>query len=156
MPKQVQIGSDIFNIPIEGENPPYGEDLTAFFEAIATALATVQGPNDIPTTTAILANNTTVSANVPGLIFSTSSTVAIDVSYLVTRIYDSGSSTVAEEGVIKGEYNGSVFVITRDFGGVDAGMSFTITPSGQIQYTSSNLPNHISTTIIFRAKTIDS
>ena len=154
MPKQVQIGSDIFNIPVEGENPPYGEDLTAFFEAIATALSTVQGPNDIPTTTAILANNTTSATNVPGLIFAASSTLGISVEYLITRIYDSGATTVAEYGVIQGHYDGTDFLITREFDN-DSGLKFSITSVGQIQYTSSNLPNHISTDIRFKAKTID-
>ena len=154
MPKQVQVGSDIYNIPIEGENPPYGEDLTAFFEAVATALSTVQGPNDIPTTTAILANNTTVSANIPGLVFSAASTLSIDVEYLVTRIYDSGVTTVAETGKLLGSYDGVDFFIAREFV-IDSGMKFTITSVGQVQYTSSNLPNHISTEIRFKAKTID-
>lgn len=155
MPKTVQVGSDTFEIPVEGENPPYGEELTAFFVAVATALATVQGPNDIPITTAVLANNVSVFTNIPGLLFSAATTEAIDVNYLITRIYNSGSTTVAEQGHIEGSYDGTDFYITRDFD-VDAGFEFNITPSGQMQYKSSDLSNHTSTTISFRAKTIDS
>lgn len=155
MSKTVQVGSDTFQIPVEGENPPYGEELTAFFEAVATALATVQGPNDIPITTAVLANNVSSFTNIPGLLFSAASTELVDIQYLITRIYDSGVTTVAEAGTILGAYDGSDFYISREFV-IDAGFEFHITSVGQMQYKSSNLANHVSTQIQFKAKTIDS
>ena len=155
MSQVVTIGSNSFIIPNAGENPGWGEDLTAYLLAIADALATVQGPNDKLLTSATLANNQTTPANIPGLLFNTGEVQAIDVSFLVIRVYDSGSTTITESGKMYGNYNGTNFVLSVDSVGSDTGVLFSITNGGQIQYTSDNRLNHISTTLRFSAKTID-
>lgn len=152
--KTVTVGSKTFEIPIEGANPPWGEDLTAFFEAVADALTTVQGPNDVLITSASLSNNQTSFSNIPGLIFNTGQVQGVEIDYLLIRIYDSGASTVTEYGKILGNYNGTTFTISRQFSG-DAGFQIDVLNTGQFQYKSSNLANHISTEIRYKAKTID-
>lgn len=153
--KNVQVGSDIFKIPIQGGSAPWGQDLTDFFVAIAAALETVQGPEDILLTEATLANNQASVANIPGLSFSAGVVQSIDVDFLITRIYDSGTTTVAESGKVLGNYNGTVFNISIESAG-NSGVDLSITNVGQFQYTSTNLANHVSTTIKYRARTVDS
>ena len=154
MSKTVQIGSNIYTIPEQGTNPPWGEDLTAYLEAIADALANVQGPNDILVTSANLANNQTSLANVAGLQFNTAQVQSVEINYLVIRTYDSGSSVVTESGKILGNYDGAVFSIATQHVG-DAGITFDITNTGQVQYKSTELTNHVSSVIRFAGRTID-
>jgi hypothetical protein len=154
MSKTVQIGSNIYTIPEEGDNPGWGEDLTAYLEAIADALANVQGPNDILITSANLNNNQTTFANVAGLQFNTAQVQAIEVKYLIIREYDAGATVVTESGTISGNYDGSTFFISTQHVG-DAGITFDVTNTGQVQYQSSNLANHVTSVIRFQGKTID-
>ncbi len=155
MSKQVQIGSNIYIIPEAKDNPGWGEDLTAFFEGIVAALANVQGPNDVLLTSATLSNNQVSPANVPGLIFNVSEVQGVEIDYFVLRIYDSGSSVTAERGKILGAFDGAVFAISTEAEG-DAGIDFSITNGGQVQYVTTNLVNHISTVVRFKGVTIDS
>ena len=151
---QLQVGNDVFNFPQQGETAPWGEDVTAWAEAVTDALTTVQGPNDILITQAPLANNQTTLANIAGLTFNTGQVQAINVPFLVKRTYDSGSTVVTESGAIIGNYNGTEFVISIDSVG-DSGIEFDITNGGQIQYKTSSLANHIESVIYFKATTID-
>jgi hypothetical protein len=154
MSKKLQIGANIFNYPDQGENPTWGEDATAWAEAVTDSLTTVQGPNDILATTATLSNNQSSAANIPGLVFNTAQVRYADIEFHVRRVYDSGSTTVTESGRITCDYNGTTFSVAAESVG-DAGFYFSALDSGQLQYTSSDLANHISTTITFKAKTID-
>lgn len=153
MPKNVQIGSDIFEIPIEGESPPWGEEVTDCLVAIGDALTEVQNEADILPTSATLANNQPTPANIPGLVFNTGIVIAVEVDFFIKRIYDSGSTTVVERGKSLGYYDGSVFTIATETVG-DSGVVISVTNGGQFQYTSDNKPNSIENTIVFRAKTI--
>jgi len=154
MSTKVQIGNKVFNIPDPGEKVGYAEETTDYLVAIADALATVQGPNDILQTSAALANNQTTPANIPGLVFSTASVLSIEVSFFLVRNYDSGSSTVTEAGNIIGSYDGSEFKISVDSDG-NTGITFNIDNTGQMNYTSTDLTDHVTSTIVFKAKTTD-
>lgn len=150
MPKDLQIGNTIYEYPVQ-QDGNYGEEATAWAEAVTTSLANVQGPNDITITSATLSNNQAVAANVPGLVFNAGSVQAIRVDYLVIR---EGTATDTEHGYLEANYNGTDWKITQDGIG-DVGVYFTINASGQVQYTSSDWAGHTSTTIRFRARTID-
>ena len=105
MSRIVQIGSKVFEIPDEGETDGWGEDLTEMFVAIADALGSVQGPNDVLLTSALLTNNQTVAAIIPGLSFNVGAVQGVRVEYTVQRIYDSGSSSITEYGLVIGSYD---------------------------------------------------
>lgn len=154
MAKQLQIGSTIFNYPEQGDNPGWGEDATAWAEAVTDALENVQGVNDILVTSATLANNQSSAANIPGLSFNVGQVESVEVDYFIKRIFDSGASTVAETGKVLGHFDGSDFIISSETTG-ETGTVISALASGQFQYTTSNLANHTSSIIRFRAKTID-
>jgi hypothetical protein len=164
MPKTLTVGSEEFEFPLSGENPGYASEITDWAEAVTDALSTVQKPNDILTTTASLANNVTTPTNIPGFSFSVAQVIAIDCRYFIKRVTTGPSATYVETGYIEGCYDGTDWAIsirtTGDSGIIApnyAGVLLSITPSGQIQYTSTNLPGatHVAT-ITFEAKVINS
>ena len=154
MSKLLQIGSDVFPYPDAGENPGWGEDQSAWAEAVTDALGSVQGPNDVLIQSFSLSNNQTSATNIVGLVFNTGEVQGIEVDYLIIRTYDSGSTVDTDRGKIVGDFNGTVFSIAHQSTN-DVGVALTITNAGQFQYTSSNLAGHVSSIIRFRAKTID-
>lgn len=154
MSKLLTIGSTTYEIPNQGDNPEWGENVTAWICGANAALASVQGANDILLTSATLSNNQTSAANIPGLLFNTAQVEAVEIDYFITRTFDSGTSTTVERGKILGVYDGSDFFISTQAVG-DAGVSISVLSSGQFQYTSTDLTNHTSSTIRFEAKTTD-
>lgn len=155
MTKLLQVGNKTYEYPSEGQEAGWGGDATRWAEAVTTALSTVQGPNDITVTTAILANNQAVAADIPGLIFDVSQILFCEVECLVERIYDSGATKISESFKILGNFDGSNFDIGIQSIGSETGINITALNTGQFQYTSSSLANHVSTTIRFKGRTID-
>lgn len=154
MSKQFQIGVTIYPFPEQGDLAPWGEEVTAWAEAVTNALQSVQGPNDILITSSTLANNQTTFADVPNLSFNSAQVQSVDVDFLVVRIFDLGATTITESGRMIGSYNGTEFSLSVDSEG-DAGIDFDITNAGQIQYITTDLADHQSSTIRFKARTID-
>lgn len=155
MSKTVLLGSESFEIPLENENPGYGEELSDFFESVAESINNLQSATDIPLTTSIINNNVSTPVSIPGFAFSTALVQSIDAEYLVFRSTVSPAVKYAERGEIKGSYDGSAWNISITREG-DAGVSLDITAGGQITYTSSNITGsgYVST-IKFRARTIN-
>jgi hypothetical protein len=155
MPKILIVGNEEFEFPISGQSPGYASEITDWAEAVTDALTNVQKPNDILTTTATLGNNVTAPQNIPGFSFSTAEVIAIDCRYFVKRITTSPNVTVTEVGYIEGYYDGTNWGISIRSTG-DSGIELSITPAGQIQYTSSNLAGatHVGQ-IIFEAKVVN-
>lgn len=146
MPKLLTVGNEEFEFPLEGENAGYGSEITDWAEAVTTALATVQKPNDIPTTSEILLNPdillNTPSA-IPGFSFPTAEVIAIEAKYLFKRSYTTiaeGNVVKMEVGFIEGYFNGSEWGIAIRTTG-DASILVTINSAGQMLYqTTENFP----------------
>lgn len=152
MPKTVIVGTETFEIPLENENPGYGSELTDFFVAVSDALSSVQQPNDLLTTAANIANNVTSATNIPGFSFNTAEVQSINCEYLVKRTTDVPAQVLIESGFIEGNFNGTQWGISIRSTG-DAGILLSITPAGQIQYTSSNLSgSNYAGQITFKAR----
>jgi len=152
MPKILRVGVQDFEIPLQGENPDYGESLTDFFESVSEALETVQQPNDVLRTSASILNNQTTFTSVPGFSFDVSEVKSINAEFFITRTTVSPANNLTENGVIEGNFDGTAWSITvRSIG--DAGVDFEITSGGQIQYKSTNLVGtSYAGSLIFRAK----
>ena len=156
MPKTLQVGSEFFEYPIQGDGNGHGTAASDFASAVADKLATVFGPNDIQKTTANLANNVSTPTSIPGLSFNTSQVRQIEVAILITRTTNplAVTTVITEEFTINGSYDGSDFVIRVQSSG-DSGVDLDITSAGQMTYESSNLADHVSTIITFKANTLD-
>lgn len=169
MPKLLTVGNEEFEFPLEGENAGYGSEITDWAEAVTTALATVQKPNDIPTTSEILLNPdillNTPSA-IPGFSFPTAEVIAIEAKYLFKRAYtiiDPLSSLPVnivrmEVGFIEGYFNGSEWGISIRTTG-DSGILVTINSAGQMRYeTTENFPAGATNkvlSIVYEARVIN-
>lgn len=154
MPRSLTIGSQTFDIPLQGEAPDYGENLTEFFTAIADSLSDIVGPSDILLTTATIANNQSSPANIPGFAYSTSTVKTIKAEYIIERSTSTPSVVKVENGFIEGNYDGTSWNISiRTIGNSDTTLS--ITSGGQIQYISSNMTGAGYSGIIrFRSQSI--
>lgn len=151
MPKVVTIGTEEFELPNQGENADYGEQLTDYFVAVADALQSVQQPNDILPTSAAISNNQTSFTNIPGFAFDTSEVISINAEYIVNRTTNT-PAVLTESGSIQGNYTGTSWTLSI-FSDGDAGIEFDITNAGQLQYKSSNMvgSGYVGL-IIFKAK----
>jgi hypothetical protein len=137
MPKILIIGNESYEVPNEGEGGNYGQSVTDYLEAVARALGTVQAPNDIPVTTASILNNISTPTPILGFSFNTTEVISINAEYIIRRTTDSSSSV--SSGVIRGNYNGTDWRITIESEG-ESGVELDINSSGQIIYTSSDIP----------------
>lgn len=153
MPKIVIVGTEEFEIPLEGENGNYGEQVSDWIVAVSDSLTTVLQPNDIVRTSASILNNISVATPVAGFLFDSSEVVSINAEFTVTRTTDFPAVTLVQSGIIEGNYDGSTWIITiRSVR--DAGVLFDITNSGQITYTTP-VPmtgTNYSGEILFKAK----
>ena len=92
-----------------------------------------------------LTNNQSSAASITGLIFDPIGTKAFFLDYFIYR--STGSSGVAQSGQLRGVYNSftSTWLMSDDYSGENAGITFSILSSGQIQYTSTNIVGSTST-----------
>lgn len=170
MPKLLTVGNEEFEFPLTGENAGYGSEVTDWAEAVTTALETVQKPNDIPTTSEIPLNAdalpTDAPSPIPGFSFPTAEVIAIQAKYLFKREYIivnpitslPENVIVMEVGFIEGYFNKTEWGISVRTTG-NAGVSITISPSGQMNYqVTQNFPvgaTNKKLTIIYEAKVIN-
>lgn len=91
-------------------------------------------------------NNQAVAANVTGLLLDSSSEKAAVIEYVIFR---DGTADLFESGVIKAHFNGTDWDHTLERQG-DAGVSFSITSGGQIQYTSTDNAGSSAETITYQ------
>jgi len=154
MSKELVVGNESFLYAEQNEPAGWGEDNSAWAEAVTNVLGTVSGPNDIATTTDVILNNQSSPISITGLQFSTAVVRGFEVEFVVYRNTD--SNTVMESGKMTGTYDGvsDWYFNTERLG--DAGVYFQITSGGQVQYYSDDTTGlNYSGVIKFRAKTID-
>jgi hypothetical protein len=155
MPKDLRIGSIIYEYPTPGEPAGWSEGATSWAEGATKALETVQGPNDILLTSSTLnPENTGSFSNVAGLLFDAGTVQSFEVEFFVTRTFTDATPTEAESGNILGNNNKNDFIISVSSIG-DAGIEFQITSTGQVQYKVEDRLNTDDIIIKFKAKTID-
>lgn len=154
MSKKLQVGRDVYEYSQNGETPGWGEDNSAWAEAVTDALNDVKGPNDILATSAVLANNQTDFVDIVGLTFNTAQVIYVNVEFFIKRTSDNGTTTITESGTIIGNFDGSEFYISQDSVGA-SGIEIEVTSTGQFQYKSSDLADHVSSAIKFKANTLD-
>lgn len=99
----------------------------------------------------LLANNVSIPTIIPGFSFNTTQVRYFNAIAYVT--VNTGSELNAGYE-IKGIALASGFSIRYDFIGDHTGVKFQITPSGQITYTSTNIPSYVSSMIKFRSLTL--
>lgn len=156
MPTNLVVNNNTFAYPVPGDEPGWGEGATGWAEEVTTVLQGLDNGNDILQTSFNIANNTSSASDVVGLIFNSATVRSAVVSYSIYRKTD--TNELAEVGELDLIYKnggtiGSKWSIGREFSGNDAGLLFTMTDTGQVQYTSTNVTGtNYSGTMHFSAK----
>jgi hypothetical protein len=96
-------------------------------------------------------NNVVSATNVNGLIFPTLTFRSFNTGMQISTLVSSGSN-IFTLYTIEGIQNDSGWLIDETFIGDTPSLSFSMLASGQIQYTSTNVLNWVSTTIKFNSK----
>lgn len=139
MPKSITLSGSTYNLPQQNDNAPWGEDLSDLIEAIATVVESLSGTGDILTRNFTVANNQSSAANITGLTFDVAVVRSAVVTYSIYRSTDTPAE-LGECGFLLLTYmtDADAWTMTR-YANDDAGLVFTITDGGQVQYTSSNM-----------------
>ena len=119
---------------------------------VADQLAAYARAGDIAHTTYTGANNVTIATAISGLAFNAATvrsfrahvSVAIDATTPLNEVFELTGVQIA-----------SGFVMSQSSVGDDSGIVLTITPAGDIKYTSQNSAGWVSTKINFRAQVTD-
>lgn len=107
-------------------------------------------PGDLVEASFSAANNQAVAADVTGFVFANGTVRSFDA--LVSVAIDA-TSDLFEEFKLQGIQRGADWTLAVQSNGDNSGLSFSITNSGQIQYTSSNIAGFVSNSLKFRAIT---
>lgn len=106
---------------------------------------------DIPPTTGFLDNNQAVAADVTDFVFPFPTVGAFQA---IVQISIDATSDLYEQFTLNGIYRFSDWQMSVESVGDVSGIEFSITNSGQIQYTSANLAGFVACQIVFRAITL--
>ncbi len=155
MPKTLIVNNTPYEYPTAGDEPGWGGEATGWAEAVTDVLSDLLGPNDLLETAFNIANNS--SGPVTGLILNAASVRAAEISYSIYR--QAGATSVVESGRINVAYNNASPSLNKweiNQGNVlgNAGVVFTIDNSGQVQYTSTDIPGQTIGTMKFRLKSL--
>lgn len=147
-----------YEYPTAGDEPSWGGQATGWAVGVTDILGDLLGPNDILETAFNVANNQTSFADITGLVFSAASVRAANISYSIYRLSTLNPSGHAETGTIQLVYDNNVgwYINQGNILGV-AGVVFSVTPTGQLQYKSTDIGSlTYSGTMKYRAKTLQS
>ena len=157
MAVSLTIRGNTFEYPTEGENPGWGGDATDWAIAVTEALGTLLGAGDILQTQALIGQDVSIPTNVNRLVFDGGTVRAANVMYQISRVSSDYPSGRIESGTLYLTYDAAAtdkWLMNRIQVG-DAQVNFTITNTGQIQYTAYNMSGTgYNGTITFSAKTL--
>lgn len=161
MPITLIVNNIPYEYPVPGDSPGWGQPATDWATEVTAVLAELLGSTDIVQTPFIISNNISSPSDIVGLSFNTGLVRAAVIDYSIYRTSTSNPSGKAESGVISIVYDnlatpGSKWSLILYGGNGLAGVTFNITDSGQVQYTSTDIgATGYSGVIHFRAKTLN-
>ena len=143
MAVQITLNGNTYNYPEPGESPDWSGDATALIVEMCNILNTIVAPGDILTTTANINDNVATPTDVAGMNFDPTLVRATNITYSIYRISTDQPSGNTEDGTIFLNYDnnavsGSKWTLSQRTNGT-AGVSFSITDLGQVQYISTQI-----------------
>lgn len=117
----------------------FATDTKAMYQVVDFALESVGGGGVPDAVSFSLANGVSSASSITGLSFSPSTVLAFILEYAITR--STATTKVCSVGKFRGVYNSltSAWSHSDDYAGDDSGIVFSVSPAGQVQYTSSSL-----------------
>lgn len=152
----ITISGTTYTLPTQGENPPWGEDLSDLIEAMAASLNSITGDDDILLSNFSIPSVQAVATDVTNLIFDTATVRGAIIDYSLYRI--SNSQELSETGTMYVSYaNGAAspkWSLAQYYTG-NSNVTFSITDAGQIQYTATTLTGTYTSGVMkFKARTL--
>lgn len=157
MSREFIVENTPYTYPDAGDSPGWGEGATDWAQAVTNALVKLINANDILETSFTIANNQAVATDITGLFIDVTQVRAVEIDYSVRRTTDVPAVEVTETGKIIAVYenNSNTWSYTRTSTGDDTGTEITVTPTGQFQYTSTDISGTNYTGLMkFRAKAL--
>lgn len=154
------VNNNPHEFPQTGDSPGWGDAVTGWAEDVTTVLDTLLGSSDITLTSATVLNNQSSVVNVAGLSFNTGTVRAAIIEYSIYRVSSTNPSGKAETGTISLVYDnsagaGNKWSIAHGQIVGNAGIIFSITDAGQVQYTSTDIGStSYSGVMKFKARTL--
>lgn len=133
------INGTSYPFPTSGDSPPWGNDVTNAVSAIVAVLNTLNGSEDILTTSFTIENNKAVATTVTGLAFDTSTVRGAVIRYSIYRS-STTPTELSETGTMYLAYKSTAntWEVSQVCVG-SSGVTFTITTAGQVQYISTDI-----------------
>ena len=154
----INISGEIIDFPSTAASPDWSPALIQFAQAVESAISGFAGPFDVPPQIEIIdAYNPGISIDMPNFAFPVSAVRGVDITYTVFR--QTSTNTAAEKGTIQAVYNpdgpvGNKWNTSRELTG-DGFISFYITDTGQMQFTTTTIPGTSHTgRLAYSAKSI--
>lgn len=142
MSKTLVINNIPFEYPEQGEPSPWGEAATGWAQEVTTVLSSVNGPSDILESASDIVNGAT---NLPinALLFNPLTVRSFSVRANIARYFVSGvtiNNAKYQEVLLIGLYNTQTGTWTLQEDGIgDADITFDLTDSGQITYSTGTM-----------------
>lgn len=135
---QVTIQGTTYTLNQQSDNAPWGEQLSDLLQTIVDVANNSVGPNDILTTSFSIANNVSSATNVNGLNFDPSQVRSAIINYSLYRHTNSNELSECGQILITYKTTAGTWELAQTYAG-SSGVTFTITNTGQIKYTSTNV-----------------
>lgn len=125
------------------------DKISAHLKGLDAALSSAGGgAYDIAETSFSAANNQSAAANVTSLAFANANVRSFEA---LVSVYVNATASLYESFKLYGVQRGADWMLSSSSVGDASGIVFSITTSGQVQYTSGNSAGFTATTIKFRA-----
>jgi len=133
---QLTIAGNTYNYPDPGTDPGWGSEATDWARAVTDVLNSFLGPGDILPTDFEIVDDTSTPTDVVGLTFDGALVRAANVTYAIVR------GSITQTGTLYLSYNGTAsagnqWTLSEQLSN-DAGVRFSVTDAGQVQYISSS------------------
>lgn len=138
MAKVLTVNGSSFEFPQNNEDPNWAQDVTAWAEAVTTAVSDLLAAADLIVGNEVIGNNVVSTTPLTDLVFSPSTIRAAHISYVVYRTSTANLYNHTETGVIYLYYDGNAWGLNQSTIG-DAGIDFTVTSFGQVEYTTTDI-----------------
>ena len=158
---ELEVGNETFEFPEDGDEQGWGEEVTAWAEAVSDLLGDLGGTSDdITITSFTIAQGVTAASltAVTGLLFAPATVRSAVITYSIIRTTATVLTGKAEAGEIRvvydaGASSGSKWLITQESVG-NADVSFAVNDTGQFTYSSTTIAGGTYVgTMKFMAKT---
>lgn len=143
MAKVLTINGSSFEFPQNNEDPNWAQDVTAWAEAVSSSIEDLLAASDLIVGSEVIGNNVTSETPLSDLVFSPDTIRAAHISYVVYRTSDSWTTDVYETGVLYLVYDTNASASYKWILGLntigDAGITFSVTDFGQVEYTTTDI-----------------